>query len=80
MTVYRTNDTDLKKVADAIRSKGGTSADLTYPNGFVTAIGNIQTGTDTSDATLDSNRCYINIIHNSSRHRQDRNCQRCGKL
>ena len=55
MTVYRTNDTDLKKVADAIRTKGGTSADLTYPNGFVTAIQNIQTGTDTSDATLNSN-------------------------
>lgn len=44
MTVYRTNDTDLKKVADAIRAKGGTSANLTYPNGFVTAIQNIPTG------------------------------------
>lgn len=44
MTVYRTNDADLKKVADAIRAKGGTSADLTYPNGFVTAIQNIPTG------------------------------------
>lgn len=54
MTVYRTNDTDLKKVADAIRTKGGTSANLTYPDGYVTAIQNIQTGTDTSDATLNS--------------------------
>lgn len=35
---YLTNDTDLKKVADAIRAKGGTSAPLAYPNGFVSAI------------------------------------------
>lgn len=35
---YLTNDTDLKKVADAIRAKGGTSAPLAYPSGFVSAI------------------------------------------
>ena len=35
---YLTNDTDIKKVADAIRAKGGTSAPLAYPNGFVSAI------------------------------------------
>ena len=35
---YLTNDTDLKKVADAIRAKGGTSDPLAYPNGFVSAI------------------------------------------
>ena len=43
-TEYLTNDTDLTKVANAIRSKGGTSATLVYPDGFVTAINNIQTG------------------------------------
>lgn len=43
-TEYLTNDTDLTKVASAIRSKGGTSAPLVYPDGFVTAINNIQTG------------------------------------
>ena len=53
--VYRAYDSELTSIADAIRQKGGTSADLTYPNGFVTAIQNIQTGTDTSDATLNSN-------------------------
>ena len=41
---YLTNDTDLKKVADAIRAKGGTSAPLAYPSGFVSAIQAIQTG------------------------------------
>ena len=41
---YLTNTTDLTKVASAIREKGGTSGPLVYPDGFVTAIGNIQTG------------------------------------
>ena len=41
---YLTNDTDLKKVADAIRAKGGTSAPLDYPSGFVSAIQAIPTG------------------------------------
>lgn len=44
MAEYLTNTTDLKAVADAIREKGGTSDPLVYPDGFVTAIGNIQTG------------------------------------
>lgn len=44
MAEYLTNDTDLKKVADAIRAKGGTSAQLVYPAGFVSAIQTIQTG------------------------------------
>ena len=44
MAEYLTNTTDLTKVAAAIREKGGTSDLLVYPDGFVTAIGNIQTG------------------------------------
>lgn len=45
-------DADLGTVADAIRSKGGTSEELAFPNGFVNAVQNIQTGggLDTSDA------------------------------
>lgn len=42
MADYLTNDTDLQAVADAIREKGGTSAPLTYPDGFVSAIGAIK--------------------------------------
>ena len=45
---YLTNNTDLKKVADAIREKGGTSAALQYPDGFVVAIGEITTGIELS--------------------------------
>lgn len=41
---YLTNDTDLKKVADAIRAKSGTSAPLAYPSGFVSAIQAIPSG------------------------------------
>lgn len=41
MAEYLTNDTDLKKVANAIRAKGETSANLSYPDGFVSAIQNI---------------------------------------
>ena len=43
---YLTNSDDLTKVASAIREKGGTSDSLIYPDGFVTAIQAIQTGTE----------------------------------
>ena len=46
MTEYLTNTNDLTKVASAIREKGGTSDSLVYPDGFVTAIQDIQTGTE----------------------------------
>ena len=46
MAEYLTNTTDLTKVAAAIREKGGTSDPLVYPDGFVTAIQAIQTGTE----------------------------------
>lgn len=37
-------DSDLTSVANAIRTKGGTSAQLAFPAGFVQAIGEIETG------------------------------------
>ena len=46
MAELLTNTTDLTKVASAIRDKGGTSDPLVYPDGFVTAIQAIQTGTE----------------------------------
>ena len=48
MAEYLTNTTDLTKVASAIREKGGTSDQLVYPDGFVTAIHAIQTGGGTA--------------------------------
>lgn len=37
-------DTDLTSVANAIRTKGGTSASLAFPAGFVSAINDIPSG------------------------------------
>lgn len=47
-------DADLTTVADAIRTKGGTTAPLSFPNGMAEAISNISTGivpTGTIDIT-----------------------------
>lgn len=41
MAEFLTNTTDLAKVADAIRKKGGTTEPLIYPDGFVSSINNI---------------------------------------
>lgn len=53
---YLTTDVELSSIADAIRTKGGTSSPLTFPTGFVSAINNIQPtltrGTLRPDATL----------------------------
>lgn len=37
-------DADLTSVANAIRAKGGTSAQLAFPNGFMSAVNAIPTG------------------------------------
>lgn len=44
MANYLTTDTDLTAVANAIRSKGGTSEPLFFPHGFVDAIDAIEAG------------------------------------
>lgn len=44
MANYIATDTDLTAVANAIRTKGGTSAQLTFPQGFVDAIAAISGG------------------------------------
>ena len=43
-TEYLTRKSELMELADAIRAKGRTSAQLVYPTGFVSAIQAIQTG------------------------------------
>lgn len=37
-------DADIKSIANAIRTKGGTGEDLMFPNGFVDAVGAIEGG------------------------------------
>ena len=41
---YIANSNDLTSVANAIRTRGGTSAPLSFPSGFVSAIGAIPSG------------------------------------
>jgi hypothetical protein len=37
-------DADLKTVADAIRAKGGTTDELAFPDGYVSAVNDISVG------------------------------------
>ena len=53
MAEYLTNTTDLTKVASAIREKGGTSASLVYPDGFVSAIQTIPQKTTLLASNID---------------------------
>lgn len=46
---YLVNSADMTAVADAIRTKGGTSDALTFPGGFVDAVGAIESGTGSSE-------------------------------
>lgn len=43
MATYKTTTEQLTSIANAIREKGGTNENLTYPAGFVSAIQNIST-------------------------------------
>lgn len=52
MADYLVTDTELTAVADAIREKGDTSAALEWPDGYVSAIGNIETGGGGAAATV----------------------------
>ena len=49
MAYRKVDDASLSSVADAIRSKGGTSDALVFPDGFVTAIHAIQAGGGVSE-------------------------------
>ena len=44
MADYIVKDTELTGVANSIRTAGGTSSLLTFPNGFISAINNISGG------------------------------------
>lgn len=46
MAYKKIDEASITSVANAIRAKGGTSAALEFPDGFVTAIGNIKEGAD----------------------------------
>lgn len=52
MTEYLVSDTDMKKVADAIRAKSGTTTEMVFPDGFSAAVGAISTAPDTQEKTV----------------------------
>lgn len=60
MADYKVSDTSLTSIANAIRTKGGTSASLSFPDGFVSAIQNIPTGGGSTLITksIDENGTY----------------------
>ena len=59
-------DTDLTSVANAIRTKGGTSAQLAFPAGFVSAIENIPSGGGGSGLTLLGSGTYTKTSDTAS--------------
>lgn len=66
MANYLTTDTELTSIANAIRTKGGTQAQLTFPSGFVSAINAISTSGGGSGGTITgidlSNGCSFYTI------------------
>lgn len=65
MSNYITNDTELTSIADAIRTKAGTSSTISYPDGFVTAIENIPSGG--AESMEDIMRSYDMQLYMSSK-------------
>ena len=63
MSDYLVTDSELTSVADAIRTKGGTSASLSFPTEFVSAIQNIPTG---GGSTLGTKTITENGTYNAS--------------
>lgn len=79
MADYIVKDTELTSVANSIRTAGGTSSLLTFPNGFISAINNIsggggnpnyvQTITGTADnpcVGINANSLYRALLDNNA--------------
>lgn len=72
MSNYIVSDTSLGSVADAIRTKGGTSAPLEYPQGFIDAIDAIETGGGGGDTPIPDDgktRIWISIAEETPDNR-----------
>lgn len=69
MADYKVTDTELISVANAIRTRGGTSAQLEWPSEFVSAVNAIPTGggggNDDIDYTYLPNSVSANVIASS---------------
>lgn len=69
MANYIVSDTSLGSVADAIRTKGGTSAPLEYPQGFIDAIDAISGGGDEPIPDDGKTRIWIHIAEGTPDNR-----------
>ena len=49
MANYLVTDTELTSIADAIRSKAGTSTSMAFPDAFVSTIEGISVGSNSAD-------------------------------
>lgn len=54
MADYIVKDTELTQIADAIRTKGSTSASLVFPSGFASAIDAIRGGTEVNVSVINN--------------------------
>lgn len=63
---YLTTTSELNSVANAIRTKGGTSATLEYPQGFIDAIDDIQTGGGGTDSQPSDNAIILSDYVNTA--------------
>lgn len=58
MADYKVTDTELTSIANAIRTKGGTSAQLEFPTAFVSAVQNLPSAATLGTKTVTANGTY----------------------
>ena len=68
MADYKVTDTEMVSVANAIRTKGGTSEQLEWPTGFANAVAAIPSG---GSATLIEKSVTQNGTYNASSDNAD---------
>ena len=66
MSDYLVESDDLTAVADAIRTKGGTEAPLTFPDGFVAAVRNIPSGGGVETFTVASTKVIYDFTERNN--------------
>lgn len=58
MADYKVTDSQLTGIADAIRTKGGTSSQLEFPTGFVSAVQALPESASLGTKTVTGNGTY----------------------